>query len=698
MRGVSAIIATVLVLMISVSLVSVGYVFFTEVSGEAAEIVGKTAEKSLSSIGADMTVESVSGRNIYVRNTGRTNLSAFSVYVNDFPASFSIDRETLQPGETATIALDSDPVGLIEVYSSQHGPAEFYVTTLTCPDGICDADENCPDDVSDCSDNACYEPTCTNGCGQVPVASGGTDEACNAGGGCASPPCYCDGSGNCVSTPPTCPDGICDAGENCPSDASSCPEPSVCFERTCVNGCNNPANPISSGQQDTDSSNLCDNTVGCASPPCQCDGSGNCVSGAPPVGLVGFWKFDGDATDSSGNGNDGTVSGATWTGGVSGQALDFDGLDDYVDLGTMDVSGDEMTLMAWFKADDFGVSDGRIISKAISQSEQGHWWMLSTIDSAGDMRLRFRLKTGTNPSSGTTTLIASSGNLNNEWVHAAAVYNGTHMILYKDGVQVGITPKTGSIATDNTVSAWIGDNPGPNRKQFDGTIDEVKIYDKALTPEDIQQEYQSYMVGYWKFDEGSGSTATDSSGNSNDGTLSPSCPNCPQWVAGQSGMALVFDGNDDYVIKNPFNIPQTEVTIAFWMRTSDTTKSGTPFSYAVIGSDNELLIYNYRNFDIFIKGASVNTGIAANDDSWHHIAVTWRSSDGEVIMYIDGSPSYSGTLRQGAAIAQGGSLVIGQEQDSVGGGFDNSQAFAGTIDEVQIWDRVLTQSEIQSNM
>jgi len=69
-----------------------------------------------------------------------------------------------------------------------------------CPDSYCDAGENCPSDVISCADNKCYEPTCTNGCGQTAVASGGTDEACHSTAGCANPPCVCNGAGQCIST------------------------------------------------------------------------------------------------------------------------------------------------------------------------------------------------------------------------------------------------------------------------------------------------------------------------------------------------------------------------------------------------------------------------------------------------------------------------------------------------------------------
>jgi hypothetical protein len=159
------------------------------------------------------------------------------------------------------------------------------------------------------------------------------------------------------------------------------------------------------------------------------------------------------------------------------QALSFDGADDFVDLGILDVSGSALTIAAWIKADGFATDDGRILSRAVGSAEQDHYFMLSTINNGG-IKLRFRLKTGTT----TTTLLASAGTLAvGQWIHVAAVYDGSAMILYKDGLEVGRRAKTGALATSATTRAAIGRNPQPYAP-FDGTIDDVRVYTRALTP------------------------------------------------------------------------------------------------------------------------------------------------------------------------------------------------------------------------
>ena len=154
--------------------------------------------------------------------------------------------------------------------------------------------------------------------------------------------------------------------------------------------------------------------------------------------------------------------------------------------------------------------------------------------------------------------------------------------------------------------------------------------------------------------------------------------------------------DDDCVVINPFSgFPSSEITAEFWMRSSDTTRNGSPISYCSAGNNNDFLVYNYNSYSVYVAGDNVNTGISINDGNWHHIAVTWRSSDGQTKLYRDGLPVYTGAmLPSGTTITPGGALVFAQEQDSIGGGYTANQAFEGDIDEIVIYDQVLSDSEI----
>ncbi len=115
--------------------------------------------------------------------------------------------------------------------------------------------------------------------------------------------------------------------------------------------------------------------------------------------------------------------------------------------------------------------------------------MLSTIAVGNDVRLRFRLKAG----GSTTSLVASSGNfVNGQWIHVAGTYDGSNIRVYVDGVEVGSVAKTGLIDSAPAVLFWIGGNPdSPTSRPWDGKIDDVRLYDGALS----QGEIETLAVG-----------------------------------------------------------------------------------------------------------------------------------------------------------------------------------------------------------
>jgi hypothetical protein len=210
-------------------------------------------------------------------------------------------------------------------------------------------------------------------------------------------------------------------------------------------------------------------------------------------GLIAYYAFENNANDSSVNGLHGTVVGdPTYVEGLAGygMAMDFDGTDDLVELGKFDVVGG-ITLATWIKADDFEINDARVISKAKEWGGDDHFWMLSTMS---ETSLRFRLKTDEGP--GTATLISDPVLEAGVWTHVVAAWDGSMMRIYKDGVEVASQEKGGSaVAVDPSVSVAIGSQPSdafasdPSHvaKFFDGLLDEVRIYDRALS--DLEVRY-----------------------------------------------------------------------------------------------------------------------------------------------------------------------------------------------------------------
>ena len=91
-----------------------------------------------------------------------------------------------------------------------------------------------------------------------------------------------------------------------------------------------------------------------------------------------------------------------------------------------------------------------------------------------------------------------------------------------------------------------------------------------------------------------------------------------------------------------------------------------------------------------------DTSVAAFNGQWHHICLSWESSLGSWKFYKNGALKAQGSnLKKGYTIRQGGTVVLGQDQDSVGGRFDSAQSFQGMLSNVNLWNQALADSQIE---
>ncbi|XP_006889829.1 PREDICTED: neuronal pentraxin-2, partial [Elephantulus edwardii] len=138
-------------------------------------------------------------------------------------------------------------------------------------------------------------------------------------------------------------------------------------------------------------------------------------------------------------------------------------------------------------------------------------------------------------------------------------------------------------------------------------------------------------------------------------------------------------------------------TICLWLRSSASPGIGTPFSYAVPGQPNEIVLIEWGNnpIELLINDKVTQLPLFVSDGKWHHICVTWTTRDGMWEAFQDGEKLGTGeNLAPWHPIKPGGVLILGQEQDTVGGRFDATQAFVGELSQFNIWDRVLRAHEI----
>ncbi len=222
------------------------------------------------------------------------------------------------------------------------------------------------------------------------------------------------------------------------------------------------------------------------------------------------------------------------TSGLTAQnfALYFDGTNDKV--GVLDSPelnpNSALTLEAWINAETWATSiwAGTLVSKQGTSPDKGYGF---TVGENG--RIEF------NHSINEAWVPVNTGQILglNTWYHLAGVYNGSSMKLYVNGILQSSIDVTGELTTAEGVVMNFAENPTWNGRFFNGTIDEIRIWDIERSQQDIQDNMnielsgtEAGLVGYWPMNEGSGSSIADASGNNNAGTMLNMDAN--SWVEG----------------------------------------------------------------------------------------------------------------------------------------------------------------------
>jgi hypothetical protein len=405
--------------------------------------------------------------------------------------------------------------------------------------------------------------------------------------------------------------------------------------------------------------------------------------------LVGYWKFDegeGDtAYDSSGYGNDGTLmNDPTWTNGISGKALQFDGIDDCVAIPDLYTSSpSELTAMAWINSPlPPSVSGLRVIH----HFRKGEF-SLAISPSGGSAEFAVKLTDG-------VWYVVQATPTADVWHHLAGVWTkGDSLKLYIDGSLVNQTSVPDLYLWDWNGPASIG-SYGRYTHFFSGTIDEVKVYTRALSAEEIWQEFVKAPVGYWKFDEGTGDTAYDASSYGNHGILM----NGPTWVDGLPllGKALDFDGTDDYVIVSDapgLDVNGPGITFMAWVYSPAFNEYGWIMGKGTSGGNivwcTLARTNNYVRY--WIRSGGVPTEREVPDvlstNIWQHVAVVY---DGSYMRYYLNAVEKDYFPKTGNMDVNDQPIYIGLD------GWFQTNHYRGRIDEVKIYGRALSPEEIEA--
>lgn len=418
-------------------------------------------------------------------------------------------------------------------------------------------------------------------------------------------------------------------------------------------------------------------------------------------GLVGYWKMNeigwtgtaNEVVDSSGNSNNGqskcagTCSVPSTSTGKFGNGGSFDGTDDYVKI-TNSTSlnySSQTTISAWVYNRE--TNSSRIpIAKGGYNTSGWYWWIDTT-------SWRVQLNTTSQNSA------YSSGRTipTNEWHHLTTVIDQTNSTIkyYYDGVLINTSTGTIQFSNNSSNSIYIADYIGSGTYAWNGILDEVRIYNRALSPAEVQQLYNwaPGPVAYYNFNEGVGSSAFDTSGNGNNGGWSGTGTH---WAAGKFGKTANFDGSTDYIElpTTNLNFGTKPYTIEMWVNAHNYVTGadtrGTILSYfndthrIQLNNTNELYIewydggayphYSYASFPL---------------NTWKHIATKYNGT--KVYVYIDGVEKYSTNVTN--ITPSGTKVTLGRQSYGT-----PARYYDGSVDDVRIYNYARTQKQIVEDM
>jgi len=276
------------------------------------------------------------------------------------------------------------------------------------------------------------------------------------------------------------------------------------------------------------------------------------------TGLVGHWPFDGDLTDASGNGNDGTISGAAELSpdrfNTEKAAMFFTGEQDaYVDVGDppeLRLTG-EMTLAAWVFLNSSNTNNGRIVAKQAGGGSRS--WNINVEASSGGVSNPATFQISETGDS-IVTLVDTEPLPTDQWVHMTGVYRpGEAMELYVDG-ELHATDTSGIPASQfshNGMPVLIGARNGCGNCGWDGFIDDVRIYNRALSAGDVREVFR-------------GNSNLSSSPQPADGAVDVPRDTTLAWSAGELAvthdvyMGTVFDDVNAADRTNPLGVQVSE--------------------------------------------------------------------------------------------------------------------------------------------
>lgn len=434
-------------------------------------------------------------------------------------------------------------------------------------------------------------------------------------------------------------------------------------------------------------------------------------------GPVGYYKLDeagGTTVTDNASANTGVLtSSPVWVTGKYGQGLKFDGSASYVrgDSPSTNLAlVENVTVSAWVYRRVAGANHTVVEYASNGETETTNEAYSLLINSTNNLELNWEHSTGTNDSTvSTATLTTTSG----AWIHVAAVrdINNNTVKFYENGVQLGTTVSytndpSGSDSSSNRID--IGRDASNGTNYFDGTIDDVRIYNYTLTPKQLAIEMNAdhptvgtpvgAYISYWPFDEGRGTTANDKSLNADNLTLSTS-----SWTSTGKFFNAWNGLGTNYISRSndsDYDVDTNSFSISFWFKSDNSGGSGTQYivnrasstiaGFAVYGNSSGNIVFGVDDDTSWGPDAIVTSSSNLYNQAWHHI-VAVKTDTSRLDLYVDGKLNASTTTGvPTGSLSNDLTLYIGDRD-----GTDNGDEALVDLDEVKIYSGALSLQDVQ---
>lgn len=413
----------------------------------------------------------------------------------------------------------------------------------------------------------------------------------------------------------------------------------------------------------------------------------------PTKGLVAYYPFNGNANDESENGNNGIVNGATLTTdrfGKMNRAYSFDGVDDFIKIlnnNKISTLSDNYTISYWVQSKDYSLNP--ICKSGYSTSNgqfrlQGHSYdKISIINNGNEYSFNWMP--------------------NKEWnLFTMSFVNGM-CNLYINGVGISIFEVFQNKYTsnyDNNNDLFLGVDPWGGVEFFNGSLDDIRIYNRALSSSEVTELYNSEkpvtdinngLVAYYPFN----GNANDGSGNGNNGTVNGATPTTDRF--GNANSAYSFDGNGNQIY-GVWKSDLTEFTISLWQKT-ESYKCSWPCFVNLYQSSNKINGFHFNvattsenKYYMALHSAAKPDEYLFNSISdvnqWRHLTVTY--TNGTAQLFIDGILSSTIQNITKNDLSKMDVFYIGTESS----GAQSQTYFNGVLDDIRIYNRALSTEEV----